>query len=224
MAPFQLSTVKTRFPIQVNEVVQVIEDGGKNSSAKRAHLYDVEKLEEGLQSLREMNMSFILSREMISFISGQVIPMSMETLEDIENKEIKVALIVFIVTAVWFVSFVKKQFRQWEANFGRNHSNPGSNSMSNISNSSRSGSNYEITATPVELEDGTIKVGNLSFNPMEVLGKGCEGTFVYKGRFDNRDVAVKRVLAACFSIADREVELLRGEKSVSCINNTISCL
>ena len=30
-----------------------------------------------------------------------------------------------------------------------------------------------------------------------------------RGRFDNRDVAVKRVLAACFSIADREVELLR---------------
>ena len=30
-----------------------------------------------------------------------------------------------------------------------------------------------------------------------------------RGRFDNRDVAVKRVLAACFSIAEREVELLR---------------
>ena len=31
----------------------------------------------------------------------------------------------------------------------------------------------------------------------------------FRGTFDNRDVAVKRVLAACFSIADREVELLR---------------
>ena len=30
-----------------------------------------------------------------------------------------------------------------------------------------------------------------------------------RGKFDNRDVAVKRVLAACFTIADREVELLR---------------
>ena len=30
-----------------------------------------------------------------------------------------------------------------------------------------------------------------------------------QGKFDSRDVAVKRVLAACFSIADREVELLR---------------
>ena len=34
--------------------------------------------------------------------------------------------------------------------------------------------------------------------------------FIFRrGRFDNRDVAVKRVLAACFSIADREVDLLR---------------
>jgi hypothetical protein len=34
-------------------------------------------------------------------------------------------------------------------------------------------------------------------------------TYIIQGKFDNRDVAVKRVLAACFSIADREVELLR---------------
>ena len=33
--------------------------------------------------------------------------------------------------------------------------------------------------------------------------------FYFRGKFDNRDVAVKRVLAACFTIADREVELLR---------------
>ena len=31
----------------------------------------------------------------------------------------------------------------------------------------------------------------------------------FRGKFDTRDVAVKRVLAACFSIADREVDLLR---------------
>ena len=34
-------------------------------------------------------------------------------------------------------------------------------------------------------------------------------SFHFRGKFDNRDVAVKRVLAACFTIADREVELLR---------------
>ena len=52
-------------------------------------------------------------------------------------------------------------------------------------------------------------MGKITFDSSTILGKGCEGTFVYRGRFDNRDVAVKRVLASCFSIADREVELLR---------------
>ena len=42
------------------------------------------------------------------------------------------------------------------------------------------GSHYEVTAVPVELANGEVKVGNITFDPGEVLGKGCEGTFVYK--------------------------------------------
>ncbi|ETE68960.1 Serine/threonine-protein kinase/endoribonuclease IRE1, partial [Ophiophagus hannah] len=56
---------------------------------------------------------------------------------------------------------------------------------------------------------GTIVVGKISFNPKDVLGHGAEGTIVYRGTFDNRDVAVKRILPECFSFADREVQLLR---------------
>ena len=52
-------------------------------------------------------------------------------------------------------------------------------------------------------------VGKISFNPKDVLGHGAEGTIVYRGTFDNRDVAVKRILPECFSFADREVQLLR---------------
>lgn len=33
--------------------------------------------------------------------------------------------------------------------------------------------------------------------------------FYYRGKFDHRSVAVKRLLPECFSFADREVELLR---------------
>lgn len=54
-----------------------------------------------------------------------------------------------------------------------------------------------------------IQVGKIGFFPDEILGHGCEGTIVFKGKFDNRDVAVKRLLPGCFSLADREVELLR---------------
>ncbi|XP_064627806.1 serine/threonine-protein kinase/endoribonuclease IRE1-like [Lineus longissimus] len=60
-----------------------------------------------------------------------------------------------------------------------------------------------------EVPNGFVRIGKIMFNPQDVLGHGCEGTFVYKGRFDNRDVAVKRLLPECFSFADREVELLR---------------
>merc|ERR1719410_2704832 len=212
VAPFHLSTIKTKFPMQVSEVVQVIEgpeSPGQGDTDQRKHLYDAVELRRGLQNIRELNTSFIFSRDIVVFLVQQVIPLSQETVEDIENKEMKVALIIFVLTAVWFIRFVKQQFKQFnEQGFGRS-SNQGSNSMSNVSNGSAGGSNYEVTASPVEMGDGTIKVGNLSFDPTTVLGKGCEGTFVYKGKFDNRDVAVKRVLAACFSIADREVDLLR---------------
>ncbi|CAH1794461.1 unnamed protein product [Owenia fusiformis] len=60
-----------------------------------------------------------------------------------------------------------------------------------------------------DLAKGYVQVGKIMFNPKDILGHGCEGTFVYRGRFDNRDVAVKRLLPECFSFADREVELLR---------------
>ncbi|NXJ44854.1 ERN1 endoribonuclease, partial [Spizaetus tyrannus] len=54
-----------------------------------------------------------------------------------------------------------------------------------------------------------VMVGKISFFFFYVLGHGAEGTIVYRGTFDNRDVAVKRILPECFSFADREVQLLR---------------
>ncbi|XP_022243411.1 serine/threonine-protein kinase/endoribonuclease IRE1-like isoform X1 [Limulus polyphemus] len=60
-----------------------------------------------------------------------------------------------------------------------------------------------------ENEDGMVQVGKINFSPLQVLGHGCEGTFVYRGNFDGRQVAVKRILPECFNFADREVNLLR---------------
>lgn len=59
------------------------------------------------------------------------------------------------------------------------------------------------------LPDELIEFGKISFDPRNVLGKGCEGTFVFRGSFEKRDVAVKRLLPECFTLADREVALLR---------------
>lgn len=72
----------------------------------------------------------------------------------------------------------------------------------------------ELGSSANEHEDGEddcniVRVGKITFRPKEVLGHGAEGTIVYKGQFDNRAVAVKRILPECFSFADREVQLLR---------------
>ena len=42
----------------------------------------------------------------------------------------------------------------------------------------------------------------------EILGYGGQGTVVYKGKLDGRDVAVKRLLKAYQGGADREISLL----------------
>ncbi|KAM4603468.1 serine/threonine-protein kinase/endoribonuclease IRE1 [Polymixia lowei] len=54
-----------------------------------------------------------------------------------------------------------------------------------------------------------VQVGKISFTPSEVLGHGTAGTFVFRGRFDGRHIAVKRILPECFEVAEREVQLLR---------------
>uniref|UniRef100_F7ACR7 non-specific serine/threonine protein kinase n=1 Tax=Monodelphis domestica TaxID=13616 RepID=F7ACR7_MONDO len=52
-------------------------------------------------------------------------------------------------------------------------------------------------------------VGKISFNPKDVLGRGTGGTFVFRGQFEGRAVAVKRLLRECFSLVQREVQLLQ---------------
>ncbi|NXF98279.1 ERN1 endoribonuclease, partial [Eubucco bourcierii] len=58
-------------------------------------------------------------------------------------------------------------------------------------------------------EPDMVVVGKVSFNPKDVLGHGAGGTFVFRGQFDGRKVAVKRLLPECFHLVDREVQLLR---------------
>ncbi|KPJ02718.1 Serine/threonine-protein kinase/endoribonuclease IRE2 [Papilio xuthus] len=77
---------------------------------------------------------------------------------------------------------------------------------STVSNASSQG---EVTGQLVDLGDGEVRIGKITFHTDQVLGKGCEGTFVYRGMFDKRAVAVKRLLPECFTFADREVALLR---------------
>ncbi|XP_072932092.1 serine/threonine-protein kinase/endoribonuclease IRE1 [Epargyreus clarus] len=116
-----------------------------------------------------------------------------------ENKALKVLLIVLmglVVTLFWYLRYQAREFQQLSQ---------GGSRTSNASTSS----NGEVTGQLVEIGDGEVKIGRISFHTDQVLGKGCEGTFVYRGMFDKRAVAVKRLLPECFTFADREVALLR---------------
>eukprot|EP00076_Gallus_gallus_P045357 XP_025010895.1 serine/threonine-protein kinase/endoribonuclease IRE2 isoform X2 [Gallus gallus] len=64
-------------------------------------------------------------------------------------------------------------------------------------------------AVSAEAEPDVVVVGKVSFNPKDVLGHGAGGTFVFRGQFEGRNVAVKRLLPECFHLVDREVRLLQ---------------
>ncbi|KAL3870158.1 hypothetical protein ACJMK2_038240 [Sinanodonta woodiana] len=80
-------------------------------------------------------------------------------------------------------------------------------SMSSLEQST-SGEGQETSDSNVK---GLIKIKNISYDPKSVLGIGCEGTKVCKGRFDERDVAVKILLRDAYKLAKREIELLRKQ-------------
>lgn len=54
-----------------------------------------------------------------------------------------------------------------------------------------------------------IKMGNIEVNTDAQLGTGSNGTLVFAGKFDGRDVAVKRMLIQFYDIASQETRLLR---------------
>lgn len=120
-------------------------------------------------------------------------------LDDQESKILKMLLIILfglVIAMFWYMKFVLvPEFRQ--------QSQSGSQTMAT------GGKGNGIYHELIDLGDGINQVGKITFNAQEVLGKGCEGTFVFKGTFEKRDVAVKRLLPECFTFADREVSLLR---------------
>ncbi|KAL7852931.1 hypothetical protein SRHO_G00187160 [Serrasalmus rhombeus] len=92
-----------------------------------------------------------------------------------------------------------------------NHSDRSGSVSSNHSQplSSTKDSNPPRTPSQSETQPDVVEVGKISFSPAEVLGHGTEGTFVFRGHFDGRRVAVKRILPECVEFAEREVQLLR---------------
>ncbi|KAK4162422.1 hypothetical protein QBC43DRAFT_321904 [Cladorrhinum sp. PSN259] len=60
-----------------------------------------------------------------------------------------------------------------------------------------------------EISGHIIRMGNLEVNEAEQLGTGSNGTVVFPGKWEGRDVAVKRMLVQFNEIATQETRLLR---------------
>ena len=56
--------------------------------------------------------------------------------------------------------------------------------------------------------DAVVKIGKLFIYTNEILGYGSLGTIVYKGEFENRTVAVKRMLRPFHDVATKEISAL----------------
>jgi serine/threonine-protein kinase/endoribonuclease IRE1 len=62
---------------------------------------------------------------------------------------------------------------------------------------------------PAEVSGPILRVGALECDTEQLIGTGSNGTMVFRGKFDGRDVAVKRMLIQFFDIASQETKLLR---------------
>ncbi|RKF56761.1 Serine/threonine-protein kinase/endoribonuclease IRE1 [Golovinomyces cichoracearum] len=67
----------------------------------------------------------------------------------------------------------------------------------------------KITFTPHEIIGSIIRIGSLEVSTDKLIGTGSNGTMVFKGKFDGREVAVKRMLIQFYDIAFQETKLLR---------------
>ncbi|XP_036324827.1 serine/threonine-protein kinase/endoribonuclease IRE1 [Rhagoletis pomonella] len=114
--------------------------------------------------------------------------------------QILIVLVLAMVAMFWYMCSTMRELKNQSENGSKTYSS---------SNKSSGGSSNINALDLIDLGDGNIRVGKISFNSSEVLGKGCEGTFVFRGTFEERSVAVKRLLPECFTFADREVALLR---------------
>jgi serine/threonine-protein kinase/endoribonuclease IRE1 len=68
---------------------------------------------------------------------------------------------------------------------------------------------HTVPNDPSEVSGPILRIGALECDTEQRIGNGSNGTLVFRGKFDGRDVAVKRMLIQFFDIASQETKLLR---------------
>ncbi|KAH8731311.1 hypothetical protein GQ44DRAFT_767190 [Phaeosphaeriaceae sp. PMI808] len=69
----------------------------------------------------------------------------------------------------------------------------------------------EMTLNGDDMQDVTNikRIGKLTIDQDRLLGNGSGGTFVFEGKWNEREVAIKRMLPQYFGLAEQEVKLLQ---------------
>ncbi|KAF1929688.1 uncharacterized protein M421DRAFT_60165 [Didymella exigua CBS 183.55] len=69
----------------------------------------------------------------------------------------------------------------------------------------------EVTMNGDDMQDvsNMKRIGKLTIDQDKLLGNGSGGTFVFEGKWNDRDVAIKRMLPQYFGLAEQEVKLLQ---------------
>ncbi|EDV28277.1 uncharacterized protein TRIADDRAFT_53745 [Trichoplax adhaerens] len=125
-------------------------------------------------------------------------------------RTLDMTLKVLIAISIGIVTAVAVYF--YNRNRSKNKITSVTDSVQDSSESSTSNSglsNSILNSSSTSTDSKLFTIGKITIDLASVIGKGSFGTSVYRGRFDNRDVAVKRVLLDYQRFAEREVALLR---------------
>uniref|UniRef100_A0A915LQ24 non-specific serine/threonine protein kinase n=1 Tax=Meloidogyne javanica TaxID=6303 RepID=A0A915LQ24_MELJA len=110
-------------------------------------------------------------------------------------------MIALVIVSSWLLGKQSALTRNRSWSYSSNKTLQGSE-IANPERGSRSSQGSSVfTAYEPPEEDGPLgwhRVNNsaLSYNSAEILGRGCDGTVVYMGKFDDRTVAVKRIVSS----------------------------
>ena len=185
MTPLQLTSTSTHsstpkvipqafFPpfdnIHKRKEIPMIESQEQKEPPKE---YDEDILNLGLDALKSFNVTFVTSKEFLQF-GKEVIKCVNVNLGQVENKELKIIVVLLCIGIYVLFRIMQKNLVPSSSFYN------GSFHLSSTGSRSSQIGTMEVTALPVELDNGHIKVGNIQFDPTNILGKGCEGTFVYK--------------------------------------------
>lgn len=110
----------------------------------------------------------------------------------------------------------KKGAKKRETSVSRDDDPPATTVDDAVKNAQKLGNSPKLEPDVVTVTDDmqsvtgpVIKLGNIEVDTEDQLGTGSNGTLVFAGKFDGREVAVKRMLIQFYDIASQETRLLR---------------